>query len=232
MTAPRHPIPRPASRPAHGHRIPASIWLPEDPQPTRPTGQRNPSALLPIWALDRIRTEFCNPTNRPDAPTRMLLHTALGDIAPGMDARARCTPLPAALPRANGAGGRSLVLLAELLTPTSAFHDADPGDGEEGWPGFFHRAHRLLLGGGLLLTASRQHHGEGRLADPCGALIACARTAGFSYLQHVIVVHATITGDQLTPDPDAPNTAPQEHPVVHRLLHTDLLAFHAPASGH
>lgn len=121
-----------------------------------------------------------------------------------------------------------MVLLAELLTPARTFHDAHPGDEDEGWPGFFHRAHSLLRGGGLLLTASRQHHGEGRLADPCGALIACARTAGFTYLQHVIVVHAVITGDQLTPDPDAPAPAADGHPAVHRLLHTDLLVFHAP----
>jgi hypothetical protein len=198
------------------------------------TGQRNPSALLPIWALDRIRTEFCSPTHQPDAPGRMLLHTALADTESGMDARAHCTPLPAQptpVP-ANGARGRSMVLLAELLTPTHTFHHTDPTDGEEGWPGFFHRAHRLLRGGGLLLTASRQHHGDGRLADPCGALIAHARTAGFTYLQHVIVIHASITGDQLTPDPDAPAPPPQGHPAVHRLLHTDLLAFHAAASGH
>ncbi|WP_431947886.1 hypothetical protein [Actinacidiphila sp. bgisy167] len=101
-------------------------------------------------------------------------------------------------------------------------------DDDAGWPGFFHRAHRLLRGGGLLLTASRQHHGSGRLADPCGALIACARTAGFTYLQHIIVVHAAMAGDYLTPGPDAPASAPDDSQAVHRLLHTDLLVFHAP----
>ncbi|MGH1555521.1 hypothetical protein ACRAWF_38045 [Streptomyces sp. L7] len=50
-----------------------------------------------------------------------------------------------------------------------------PGALEDRWPGFFHRTHRLLPAGGILLLATRQRRSAGRLTDPLGALIASAR---------------------------------------------------------
>ncbi|MDG4857580.1 hypothetical protein P8605_05310 [Streptomyces sp. T-3] len=92
---------------------------------------------------------------------------------------------------------------------------------ENGWPGFFHRAHRLLSDDGLLLLATRQRRENGRLTDPLGSLIACARTAGFRYLQHIVVVHRHLDADRLVPAP--PAGAPPG------LVHSDLLAFTALA---
>ncbi len=74
-----------------------------------------------------------------------------------------------------------------------------PGAIEDGWPGFFHRAHRLLPEGGFLLLATRQRRDGGRLTEPLGTLIAAARTAGFRYLQHTVVVYGHPVGDRLVP---------------------------------
>lgn len=118
------------------------------------------------------------------------------------------------------------VVLAELhpdalpVVPVSAGPHPDRAQAD-GWPGFFHRTHRLLAQGGFLLTAARQQRENGRLADPLGMLVACARTAGFTYLQHIVVVHGHIHGDRIhsAPPPQAPPG----------LIHSDLLVF-APSS--
>jgi hypothetical protein len=72
---------------------------------------------------------------------------------------------------------------------------------EDGWPGFFHRAHRVLPPDGLLLLATRQRRDTGILTDPLGSLIASARTAGFRYLQHIVIAHAHPAGNHIVPTP-------------------------------
>ncbi|MFI6358488.1 hypothetical protein ACIBJF_39110 [Streptomyces sp. NPDC050743] len=74
-----------------------------------------------------------------------------------------------------------------------------PGAQEDGWPAFFHCAHRLLPDYGLLLLATRQRRENAYLIDPLGRLIASARTAGFRYLQHIVVAYAHPVGDHLVP---------------------------------
>ncbi|MFC7305100.1 hypothetical protein ACFQVC_12820 [Streptomyces monticola] len=76
-----------------------------------------------------------------------------------------------------------------------------PGVMDGGWPGFFHRAHHLLPPDGLLLLATRQRRDAGVLTDPLGTLIACARSAGFRYLQHIAIAYAHPVGDRLVPCP-------------------------------
>jgi hypothetical protein len=150
-----------------------------------------------------------------------LLHAVFEDVDEGMDTRARCVP-------SSGrriARGPDLVVLAEFLAPWW-------GDEEE-WPELFHRAYRLLRGGGLLAVAARpQEHEAGGvgLVDRCGGLVASARTAGFLYLQHIIAVNGSLAGDRLVPDPRAAGDGPPGGPsgVVHRRVHTDLLVFRAP----
>ncbi|WP_234326812.1 hypothetical protein [Streptomyces sp. NRRL S-337] len=118
-----------------------------------------------------------------------------------MDAR---TP---ALTYADGTPRTLSLLLAELHpnalpAPTGnpmGGASEMPGAMEDGWPGFFHRAHRLLPADGLLLLVTRQRRDDGILTDPLGSLIACARTAGFRYLQHVVVAHAHPADDRLVP---------------------------------
>ncbi|MET9296878.1 hypothetical protein [Streptomyces sp. NPDC003077] len=171
------------------------------------------STVLPDWAIDRIRDEFTRP-RLADQPLLPLLRLTIPDARPGMDARTRVSG------KHLGAMARRAVILAELhpdalpTPPTGVHPDSVQHDD---WPGFFHRAHQLLAGGGLLLIAARQQRTAGRLCDPLGALVAGARTAGFTYLQHIIVVHGHLHGDRIeaTPPPGAPPG----------LVHSDLLAF-------
>ncbi|MET7972875.1 hypothetical protein ABZW44_07250 [Streptomyces mirabilis] len=64
--------------------LPTTLWLPgphdTEPPPATP-------AVLPTWAIDKIRTEFTHRPGRTHAP---LLRLAIGDTEPGMDARTPC----------------------------------------------------------------------------------------------------------------------------------------------
>ncbi|WP_419994457.1 hypothetical protein [Streptomyces boninensis] len=137
-----------------------------------------------------------------------------------MDARARCAPLGPDREQPTQPADRT-VLLAELhpdTLPDAQLATADDGAAEAGWPGFFHRAHRLLRGNGdLLLLATRQRRNGGGLTDPLGWLVACARTAGFSYLQHIVVVHGRGEEGRIVAAPPD-NMAPE-------LIHSDLLVL-------
>ncbi|MGW3956992.1 hypothetical protein ACWEKM_40260 [Streptomyces sp. NPDC004752] len=182
--------------------LPATIWLPgPDESSTAPI----PGAVLPAWAIDKIRTEL---VGRPGDRPVPLLKIAIRDTAPGMDARIPTAPFTT--PADDGdddTAKRWPVLLAELHpdalpVPTGDLPSAGselPGSSEDAWPGFFHRVHRLLPEDGLLLLATRQRRKAGRLTDPLGTLIASARTAGFRYLQHIVVAYGHPAGDRLVP---------------------------------
>lgn len=191
-----------ASRSRTSNALPTTIWFPD---PDEPNAAPIPGAVLPAWAIDKVRTEF---VDRPDHRPAPLLKIAIRDTEPGMDARIPCASFSAAADD-EGARGKPSILLAELH-PDALPAPADslpagggelPGALEDGWPGFFHRAHRLLPAHGFLLLATRQRRDSGRLTDPLGALIASARTAGFRYLQHIVVVYGHPVGDRLVPAP-------------------------------
>ncbi|WP_269853958.1 hypothetical protein [Streptomyces sp. RPT161] len=207
-TSPRHTRP-------HVPTPPAAIWLPTHPTtvPAPRPDEPPASAVLPNWAVDRIRAEFTRPLHA-DQPRLPLLRLSIPDCRPGMDTRTRCTT--DALPPAP----RRAVILAELhpdaLPTVHGARHPEAAQSDE-WPGFFHRTHHLLARGGFLLAAARQQRLAGRLSDPLGALVATARSAGFTYLQHIVVVHARLVGDRIEPTP------PLETPPG--LLHSDLLVF-------
>jgi hypothetical protein len=58
-------------------------------------------------------------------------------------------------------------------------------------------------------------------ADTAG-LVDVATAAGLSYLQHIVAVHAAVTGERLTP-PDHPTAAPGA--AAHTKVHRDLFIF-------
>lgn len=210
--------------PARTHaptQLPTTIWLPGRQEPAdTPAGR-----VLPHWAITKIRTEFTRTLQGPPAP---LLRLQVNDTAAGMDARTRCTP------HGGDANPGDLcptsVVLAELhpdtlpiTPPTSDYGPCERGAIDDGWPGFFHRAHRLLRAEGLLLLATRQRRENGRLTDPLGLLIATARTAGFRYLQHIVIVHGHPAEDRIVPNP------PADSPPG--LIHSDLLVLHTARSS-
>ncbi|MFJ2202223.1 hypothetical protein [Streptomyces violaceusniger] len=207
------------SRPGASRPLPTTVWAPDS---NNPSGISTPGEVLPGWALDKIRAEF---THRPGRPPARLIKIHIRDTEPGMDARARVTYLA---PHEDGRSARTApVVLAELHPDTLPAPDDEPvpacdqmpGAMENGWSGFFHRAHRLLFRNGVLLLATRQRRDAGRLADPLGSLIASARTAGFRYLQHIVIVHGHPVGGRITPTP--PEGAPPG------LIHSDLLVLSA-----
>ena len=86
---------------------------------------------------------------------------------------------------------------------------------------------RVLRPGGVLAVITASTRRPGGLRDDPGGAIAAARAAGLIYAQHIIALHAAITGGQLTPGP--PDAArPDEAdgpPAVHARVHSDLLVF-------
>jgi hypothetical protein len=214
---PKPSVPRP--RTAH-HQLPITVWCPD---PEELSVAPIPGAVLPAWAIDKVRTEL---VGRPAHQPAPLLKIAIRDTAPGMDARIPSTPF-AETAGAEGAAKMPSLLLAELHpdalpAPTGQLPTAAsgvPDTIEDGWSGFFHRAHRLLPDNGLLLMATRQRRQSEHLTDPLGTLVASARTAGFRYLQHIVIVYGRAVGNDLVP------ALPVED--ARGVAHCDLVALSA-----
>ena len=84
---------------------------------------------------------------------------------------------------------------------------------------------RVLAPGGVLAVITASRASGGQLADLAGHAVAAARAAGLVYAQHIVLVHAAIDGDHLTPDPAA--TAPASR-AGGTQIHSDLLVFTKP----
>ncbi|MGI5352986.1 hypothetical protein ACQEU8_33130 [Streptomyces sp. CA-250714] len=201
--------------------LPATVWLPpaDEPHPAPADDQ-----VLPPWAIERICTQIIpRPGDLPSPLLRVRINeTGEVDSGPSLDARARITSYP----REDGAElPLPPLLLAEFHPDTLRV----PGDAalaalseplpapQDAWPGFFYRAHRLLPPEGILLVATRQQRDEGQLTDPLGELTASARTAGFCYLQHLVITHLHPDSGRLP--------APTDDDTAGGLIHSDLLLF-------
>ena len=82
-----------------------------------------------------------------------------------------------------------------------------------------------------VITASTPGPGGlGGLRDDPGEAISRARAAGLIYAQHIVALHAPITGGQITPAPgDAARPGERAAPAaVHARTHSDFLVFTAP----
>ena len=138
---------------------------------------------------------------------------------------------PAARPLAQvRAGGPDLLLEAGCPEAGQAAL-AITGRGGPGAGGVLYAAcERVLRPGGVLAVITASTPRPGGLRDDPGEVIAAARAAGLIYAQHIVALHAAITGGQLTPGPwDA--ARPDEaagHPAVHARIHSDLLVFTKP----
>ena len=130
----------------------------------------------------------------------------------------------------SGPAGRTLLLEAGCPEAGQAAL-AITGRGGPGAGGVLYAAcERVLRPGGVLAVLTASTPGPGGLRDDPGEVIAAARAAGLIYAQHIVAVHAAITGGQLTPGP--PGAArPDEAagpPAVHARVHSDLLVFTKP----
>ncbi len=90
----------------------------------------------------------------------------------------------------------------------------------------FAACHRVLAPGGLLavITNAACHPGH------AGDITASARAAGLVYTQHVIAVHAAISGGRLRLPAAAPAGLPGSGHLAgpHRPVHSDILLFRLP----
>ncbi|HMC39733.1 MAG TPA: DNA methyltransferase [Acidimicrobiales bacterium] len=92
----------------------------------------------------------------------------------------------------------------------------------------------LLRPGGLLVVVTKNTRRAGRLLDLAALTVTLARTAGFSYLQHVIALHAAIRDDDLVGRPSywqlaAVRAARAKGSPVHLVAHEDVTVFAKPA---
>jgi hypothetical protein len=134
---------------------------------------------------------------------------------------------PARRPLAQArAGGPGLLLEAGCPEAGQAAL-AITGRGGPGAGVLYAACERVLRPGGVLAVITASTPGPGGLRDDPGEVIAAARAAGLVYAQHIVALHAAITGGQLTPGPPgAPR--PDETagpPAVHARIHSDLLVF-------
>jgi hypothetical protein len=224
-----------ASGPGIGE--PLSVW-PATPAPGPAPGS-GPEAAHVITAFSRPGELFVIPA----AGTGALLPAAAAagrrvlGLFPGPAAcHAAGSRLdhdlgPAARPLAQvRAGGPDLLLEAGCPEAGQAAL-AITGRGGPGAGGVLYAAcERVLRPGGVLAVITASTPRPGGLRDDPGEVIAAARAAGLIYAQHIVAVHAAITGGQLTP---GPRTAarPDEAagpPAVHARIHSDLFVFTKP----
>ena len=202
--------------PTHGSPgVPHSVWLPPRGAVGSPAVA---GSVLPGWALERACAQFA-PTGGPAA--------VLLPPGPGYTERtARATGaapgwLGAAQPVELADAGRARLALALAL----ALVLADPNPGGTSEPeklaGFFAEIRAALRPGAVLLVHTHPTHTEAGMHDPAAGLLRAARTAGFTYLQHLILVHHPLTDSALprvlrgTAQPGA----------AHRRVHSDLYAL-------
>ncbi len=88
----------------------------------------------------------------------------------------------------------------------------------------------LLRPGGVLVTVTKNTRRTGRTLDLAGVTSALARRAGFTYLAHVVALHAAIRDSALVARPSFWQTnqvrkARERGEPTHLLVHEDCLAF-------
>jgi hypothetical protein len=127
---------------------------------------------------------------------------------------------PGAPPAGCDAGHAALaVTLSRHRLPADG---ADTGDAAP-----YGACHRTLRPGGVLAVIAGGP-APGGIPDLALA-VACARAAGLVYAQHIILVHAAITGGQLGPFPGSCPAPPcPQHGPPGARIHTDLLIFSKP----
>lgn len=202
--------------PTHGSPgVPHSVWLP-------PCRAERAAAVagsaLPVWALERACAQFA-PTGgpaavlRPPGPGHVERTARATDAAPAWLATAPAVDLADA--------GRARLALALVLA------DPAPSALTELLPGFFAEIRAALRPGALLLIHTHPAHTKDGMHDPAADLLPAARTAGFAYLQHLVLVHHPL------PAPATPHRAHRQAPggAAHRRVHSDLYALTDPSGA-
>jgi DNA modification methylase len=96
--------------------------------------------------------------------------------------------------------------------------------------------HAVLRPGGLLVTVTKNMRRAGRCVDLAALTVGLARSAGFSYLGHVVALHAAIRDSRLVARPSfwqltQTRAAHARGEPVHLSVHEDVLVFQARGVG-
>jgi modification methylase len=90
--------------------------------------------------------------------------------------------------------------------------------------------HAVLRPGGHLVVVTKNTRRKGRTLDLAGLTVALATAAGFTYLQHVIALHAAIRDGDLAPRPSYWQMTQIRHArsrgePAHLVAHEDVTAY-------
>ena len=94
----------------------------------------------------------------------------------------------------------------------------------------FVACHAVLRPGGRLVVVTKNTRRKGRMLDLAGLTVALATEAGFSYLGHVIALHAAIRDGDLAPRPSYWQATQLRHArqrgePAHLVAHEDVTSF-------
>lgn len=160
-----------------------------------------------VKVLDRVDSR-CS----PEQAARITVRTGSFDRLSGLDA-------------ATGLSGG-----VRLVVALAVDEGGSPGQPSQS---LYFVSARLLADGGLLAvhTASRPALADGAMTYRHAQIVADARAAGLTYLQHIVVLHAPIQRGRLQPPHRAgAGTQPsQSVQHLHEVVHSDLLVFTLPA---
>jgi len=198
----------------------------------------------PRWAAlaEANLDHMLDPGQRPLAEVRVGDARKLGDVAGELTGTVDlvCTSPPYAcdvgnMDKANwGAGGD--------LCPSDARNYSTDKDNlghargavyEAAMADVYAGCFELLRPGGILVTVTKHSRRGGRTLDLAGLTSTLARGAGFSYLGHVVALHAAVRDGELVARPSFWQTtqvrkARARGEPAHVVVHEDVLAFRRP----
>lgn len=129
-----------------------------------------------------------------------------------------------------------------LCPPESRDYSADPanlghargGDYAASMAAVYAGCYALLRPGGILAAVTKNTRRGGRLLDLAALTVTLAQAAGFTYLQHVVALHAGIRDGALVGRPSywqltAVRAARAKAQPVHLVAHEDLIVMVKPA---
>jgi SAM-dependent methyltransferase len=152
-----------------------------------------------------------------------MLTRRLGDVTGTVDLICTSSALLDACRRAPGGGPRSRKAVKETqaVDPEMALDEIYAG------------CHNLLRPGGILVVVTRSSRQRGVLADGPGTSVALAKRAGFTYLQHVVAIDATICDGSLVAHPSSGQRVALRRSLgrgepAHLVAHHDVAVLRRP----
>lgn len=215
-------------RPTKGIDLPTTVCFTHrrtsDGFPHRGTG--SDTAVLPDWAIEHLIDEYL-----PAGHSAILEETHRpANLQAGFPQRC---PLSHRGYRRFGASDPTALVVIEGRPSARRAALLNRGEASAGGVrellDILQQARLLLVKGGHVAVAlERPTPGPGFI-DVTSQVIDAARRAGFFYVQHLAVINADVTGDQITTPTDAAVLAEvaslQAQTRVHARVHHDVLVF-------